>query len=87
MCFHFKDDNFVFNPITIDVCDKSEESTDVIDALLNSLKESAHICNLKCLENVSLFPMIFYICVFFSSPFKDQLSDLDGNEETSVLLK
>lgn len=45
------DDNFVFNPITIDVCDKSEESTDVIDALLNSLKESAHICNLKCLEN------------------------------------
>lgn len=44
------DDNFVFYPISIDVCDKSEKSSDVVDALLNSLKEYAHTCNLECLE-------------------------------------
>ena len=48
----------MFYPISIDVCETSEKSTDVIDALLNSLKESAHICDLECLEKVSLFPMI-----------------------------
>lgn len=50
--FHLSrmDNNFVFYPISIDVCETSEKSTDVIDALLNSLKESAHICDLECLE-------------------------------------
>ncbi|XP_078384941.1 uncharacterized protein LOC144667419 isoform X2 [Oculina patagonica] len=44
------DGNFVFNPISIDDHNTSEESTDVLDALLISLKETSHVCNLQCLE-------------------------------------
>ena len=53
--FSFKDGAFVFYPISIDACDKSEKSTDVLDTLMNSLKESAHMCNLQCLEEVGFF--------------------------------
>ncbi|XP_020628019.1 CAP-Gly domain-containing linker protein 1-like isoform X2 [Orbicella faveolata] len=42
--------SFDIYPISIDDLNASEKSTDVLDALLISLKETAHICNLECLE-------------------------------------
>ena len=50
----------MFYPSSTDVLNTSEKSTDVLDALLISLKETAHICNLECLEKVSFpFPLLF----------------------------
>ncbi|XP_020627867.1 uncharacterized protein LOC110065112 [Orbicella faveolata] len=42
--------SFDIYPISIGDLNTSEKSTDVLDAFLISLKETAHICNLQCLE-------------------------------------
>ena len=56
---YFKEGSFDNYPITTDELNTSEISADVLDALLISLKETAHICSLECLEKVS-FPFLYY---------------------------
>ena len=52
--FNFKNGSFVFHAMqSIDDHNTSEKSTDVLDAFLISLKETAHVCNLECLVQVS----------------------------------
>lgn len=52
---YFKEGSFDHFLIPIDELNTSEISTDVLDALLISLKETAHICSLECLKEVSFF--------------------------------